>query len=64
MFTTDSGRTIKETVEESSSGETAPFTKATGKITWPLDMEDLSMLMETYMWENGLTIEPQEKVKH
>jgi hypothetical protein len=58
----DNGRIMKETEEESNSGEMDQYTKGIGKTTLPMGMDGLFMQTETSMLGNGLMIEPLEKV--
>ena len=53
---TGNGRTTKRMEEEDSFGVMEPFTKAIGRMIWPMEEEDLSKLEEMSMRESGSMI--------
>jgi hypothetical protein len=57
QFTRASGRKRALDMERvSRSGRTAASMRATGRMTWPMEEADLSILMEMSTKENGLMI--------
>lgn len=62
LYTTASGKTVKNVEEENKSGLTDPFTKALLITTWPMAKADLSTHVETYTKVNGSMIKHKEKV--
>ena len=46
----------------SRSGRTAASMRGTGRMTWPMEEADLSILMEMSTKENGLMINIMDKV--